>query len=247
MVTKPVEPSSSLSDACERFLAEIGAWVADCITRYEELPPTDVHDQGTYITGWEPYIRAKEDKQALNFVISLRDQIRDHYVDSGQWRHGYWTKQEAHHGTEHYELFLGFLLRLKPDNVETGRQLIDAAEHMGNWVEAVPPWFDWEAGLFRSLFFGTEGIRSGPGTDLNTPDHLRCANICLLAYQASSEERFKELASLYAGNWAKAILAQEAVPIGLTAEGTSLYRFDGPSEASLSVICRPSARPRLGG
>jgi hypothetical protein len=222
----PINPSPALADACDRFLADIRAWVRHCITGYDALPVSNVHDQATYTTSWEPYIRATQDEVALDFMIRWRDKIRDHYVASNQWRHGYWRMQEAHHGTEHYELFLGSLLRLRPDDAETGRQLVDAAEHMGNWAADVPPWFDWQTRLFKSLFFGSDGLRTEPGMDLNTPDHLRCANICLLAQQASGEDRFLELATTYAGHWAEAILAQDAIPIGLTVAGP-LYALEG--------------------
>jgi hypothetical protein len=138
--------------------------------------------------------------------------------------------QEAHHGTEHFELFLGSLWRLDPEDGATADQLVDAAEHMGNWAAEVPPWFDWQSRLFYSLFFGAAGVKTEPGMDINTPDHMRCANICLLAYQAGGDARFLELASVYAGHWAEAILAAEALPLGLTRTGP-LYAFEGQAEA----------------
>ena len=103
-----------------------------------------------------------------------RDRIRDHFTATDQWRHGYWRMHEAHHGTEHFELFLGALHRLDPDDDgDTTSQLVDAAEHIGNWVADVPPWFDWETGLFRSTFLGTDGAKVEPGLTLNVPDHFR--------------------------------------------------------------------------
>lgn len=219
MITVPLVPSATLAEACDRLLADVGAWVADCIARYTDAPPTDVHDQATYTTGWEPYIRATEDDAALAFMLRLRDDIRDHFVATGQWRHGYWRMQEAHHGTEHFELFLGALSRLAPRDAETTRQLVDAAEHLGNWVPEVAPWFDWDRGLYRSTFFGTDGVRTGPGLAVNVPDHLRCANVALLAHGASGERRFRDLAATYAGRWADAILAGDALPVALTADG----------------------------
>ena len=46
--------------------------------------------------------------------------------------------QEAHHGTEHFELFLGMLYRLDPDDAATTAQLLDAAEHIVNSVPGIP-------------------------------------------------------------------------------------------------------------
>lgn len=240
LYTQPIAPSPDLPTACERFLADVGEWVRDCIRRYADAPPTNVHDQATYTTGWEPWLRATRDPAALGFLAKLRDDISFHYTNNGSWRHGYWTMQEAHHGTEHFELFLGFLQRVLPDDSETTRQLQDAAEHMGNWSADVPGWFDWERRRFRSLFFGADGVRTEPGMEINTPDHLRCVNICLLAEEfnaktqrgkgAENSSRYAALAALYAGEWADAILAEERLPLALTPDGV-LYDFDGADEA----------------
>jgi hypothetical protein len=217
--TQPLNPSASVSEATERFVADVEAWIHDCMDRYADAPATDVHDQGTYTTSWESYVRKTGDAAILAFLKTARDRMRDHYVDTGLWRHGYWTMQEAHHGTEHYELFLGMLLRLDPEDRETRRQIVDAAEHMGNWSDAAPDWFDYDRNRFHSFFFGTDGVRHEPGSALNRPDHLRCVNVCLLAYDASGRSRYLDFSARYAGEWADALLAHDAFPIGLTQEG----------------------------
>lgn len=230
--TRPISTSPDLPAACDRFLADVGEWVADCLQQYGDAPPTEIHDQATYTTGWEPYLRATGDPAALAFLAKLRDDIRDHIVRTRQWRHGYWAMQEAHHGTEHFELFLGFLRRALPNDPETGRQLHDAAEHMGNWSDDVPGWFDWEQRRFRSLFFGANGVRTEPGMEINSPDHLRCVNICLLAGDAlpAQKQRYGDFAAVYAGEWADALLTAEQIPLALTATGP-LYAFAGENEA----------------
>ncbi|MCB0126448.1 MAG: hypothetical protein KDE58_29530, partial [Caldilineaceae bacterium] len=168
-----IEQSTSVHEALTRFQQELGAWIAASLVRYADAPATDVHDQATYTTGWEPYVHATGDQEILGFLTTLRDRISRHFMETGQWRHGYWCKQEAHHGTEHYELFLGMLWRLNPGDRTTIAQLADAAEHMGNWSTAVDPWFDWETGLYRSFLFGTDGVELVDGAELNVPDHLR--------------------------------------------------------------------------
>lgn len=221
--TQPVIPSPDLSAACERFLADVGEWVRDCIQRYADAPPTKVHDQATYTTGWEPWLQATIDPAALAFLAKMRDDIFLHYTNTGSWWHGYWTMQEAHHGTEHFELFLGFLGRVLPGDSETARQLDDTAEHLGNGSPDVPDWFGWERWRYRSLFFGADGVRTGPGMEVNTPDHLRCVNICLLADGLNAEAQrrggaegkrgYVDLAVAYAGEWADALLAEERLPL----------------------------------
>lgn len=244
MLGRRIEPSSDLPHACQRFLDDLRDWAYYAIDRYQNEPPSNVHDQGTYTTGWEPLLHACPDERILRFLQRKRDSIRDHFATTQQWRHGYWRMQEAHHGTEHYELFLGALHRLLPHDQETTRQLHDVAEHMGNWSAGVPDWFDWDRRRFHSIFFGADGLRSGPGMALNTPDHLRCINICLLAAAqpaaapAESENacpgpggsRYVELAAIYAGEWVDAILAGDALPIALTDDGV-LYQFNAEDRA----------------
>ena len=154
----------------------------------------------------------------------LRDKTRAHFVESGKWRHGYWRMQEAHHGTEHFELFLGTLWRLDPEDPETVAQFTDAAEHMGNWASEVTAWFDREKGLFRSFHFGTDGVKLEPGTETNVPDHFRCLNICLLAHAMTGERRYVELSRRYGARWAEAILARDELPVGLR-DGRAVYSF----------------------
>ena len=117
-----------------------------------------------------------------------------HLAGSGAWRHGYWTDQEAHHGTEHFDVFLRALWRLDPDDAETARQFTDAAEHVGNWADGVPEWFDPETGLFRSMYLGTDAVWTGPGYDLNVPDHLRLVSMALLAHEMTDDFRYLDLA-----------------------------------------------------
>lgn len=225
-----VKESASVHEAMGHFARELADWVAASIARYEGAPATNVHDQATYTTSWEPYAQATGDPQVLTFLTGLRDQIRTHFVQSGQWRHGYWTMQEAHHGTEHYELFLGMLWRLAPKDDETIAQLHDVAEHMGNWSAAVEPWFDWDTGLYRSFLFGADGIQMVDGAELNVPDHLRCINIALLAHRATDDQRYLALATAHGTRWADAILADEELPIGLLPDRI-VYRFDPAEEA----------------
>ena len=230
-----LEHSATLPEARDRFLDDIHAWIVACMDRYADEAPTDVHDQGTYTTSWEPYIKLTGDEDALRFMQQTSHKIRDHFVATDQWQHGYWRMHEAHHGTEHFELFHGALLRLAPNDDETNAILLDAAEHMGNWSTDVAPWFDWESGLFYSSFFGTDGVKLEPGMALNIPDHMRCINIALLAHQATGDQRYLDLAIRYSQRWATAILAADAIisadifPIGMT-ENEILYDFDPARE-----------------
>jgi len=219
MISVAVLDSHELSVACVHFHSDVGDWIRRCVDELAGAPAIDGHDQGTFTTAWEPYIEARDGGEALRFMTTLRNKIHEHFTTTGRWEHGYWTVADVHHGTEHFELFLGCLHRLRPDDGETIHQLVDAAEHMGNWVEGVPAWFDWDSGLFRGLHFGTARVRPGKGVDFNLPDHFRCINVCLLAWAMTGERRYLKLATYYGGRWADAILAGDELPVALDAKG----------------------------
>ncbi|MFP4106294.1 MAG: hypothetical protein ACLFVU_09410 [Phycisphaerae bacterium] len=248
VVTTPIEPSSGPTEAANRFLDALRTWIYACIDEPADEPVIDNHDQGTFTVPWATYIRATGDDAPLEFMKNLRDKVRDFYVSRGEWKHGYWRMQEAHHGTEHYELFLGELWRLDPDDDETVGQFIDAAEHIGNWVDEIPDWYDWDKDVFRSLWLGTDGIRGGRGMELNVPDHFRFANLAMLAEKMSGQQKYAGLAERYVARWAEGIAESEQVPIALTAEGPvgqiapeqreSYYAFAGQAPPTGSPVDR---------
>jgi len=226
-----VAESSSLCEAHQLFLDDLSCWVNACKL---DLGHTtiDNHDQGTVCSSWELLISEGQDDGLLAWLKVHRDAIKSHHETTGLWKHGYWKEQEAHHGTEHFEIFLSLLCRLDPHDEETLRQLLDATEHIGNWVQGVPEWFDWEQGVFRSMFLGTEKVGLGEGERINIPDHLRCVNLALLAYRMSTEKRYAELAVTHGGKWADAILQGEDLPIGLNPSGRGIYALEGSAEAA---------------
>lgn len=221
MLAMPIERSADLAEAFARFEAEVDSWIRDALAA--AAPCTDVHDQGTYTTGWVPYLLRRPCHPARAFMASLRDRIAAHFSGKGLWRHGYWVMHEAHHGTEHFELFLGALHALEPADPRTIAAIDDACEHLGHWSPDVPAWFDEARGIFRSMWFGADGIRTPqPGTARpapNTPDHLRAVNLALLAHTATGHDRYARFARHYARRWAMAIADARRIPVGLDADG----------------------------
>ena len=230
MRSRRTDTSSSLPEATNRFLRALGEWVGGCLDRYATAESLDGHDQLTYTTSWEPWILARDEGSALDFLIRRRDAVRDHFIRTGQWFHGYWRAQEVHHGTEHFQLFLGYLSRISPDDPATDEQLIDAAEHLGNWIPGIPEWFDWDTGLFHGLYFGTDGVIGPAGEHLNMPDHFRCVNICLIAHEMTGDQAYLDLARLHAGRWADAILSADTLP-PLLGETGGVYSFEQREDA----------------
>jgi len=216
-----IDKSPSLRESLRRFATEIEDWIECCVASYRDEPASDCHDQATFTISWAPLIRRGRGRAGLSFMKAYRDRIRNHFAGTGQWKHGYWKRQEVHHGTEHFELFVGTFHKLAPDEGETAAQLLDAAEHLGNWQPDVPQWFNWDTGLFRSMYLGTEVVREEPPLTMNVPDHFRCVNIALLAAEISNDDRYLQLAELHAGRWADAILAGGELPAVLNADETA--------------------------
>ena len=242
IVSETIHDCASPDRACQRFLDELGLWIHACIRKYGNARVTDVHDQGTYTTAWEPWVAAGDSGPARGFLTTARDRIAGHFQKTGQWRHGYWRMNDVHHGTEHFELFLGALHRVDPTDGATGEHLVHAVEHLGNWSADVPDWFDWDAGLFRSRFFGTDGVREPQDVHVNVPDHLRCVNLCLMAHDITSCSRYLKLAALHGGRWADAIVADSALPVAVSRSGpvyalskTSVSYRAAPNHASLAT------------
>ncbi len=212
-LTLKIEPSESLAESIERFLAEIGDWIEQCKMELEDILPTDNHDQGTFSIGWRPYIIGRKDRDSLNFLKKLRDDIRIHHEETGLWKHGYWKKQEAHHGTEHFELFLGNLYGLDPGDEKTISQMVEAAEHFGNWSGKAPDCFSREQTLFYSFYFGTEFPKpEAEDIENNKPEHFRYVNICLYAYSMTGAKKYLALAERYGELWAEAITDHPSLP-----------------------------------
>ncbi len=242
LVSLAVQRSANPEEACHRFLDEIHLWIRDAQDTLVHVLPLNGHDQGTFSTAWSSYISASGDQEPLDFMKRMRDSIATHFVERGKWHHGYWKAQEVHHGTEHFELFLGTLAQLDPQDPVTREQVLDAVEHIGNWVDEVPDWFNWENGTFRSLFLGTETVKTTAEVSVNVADHFRLVNLCLIAYEMTKDNCFIELAHQHVGRWASAILADERLPVGLR-DGWGIYDFSDTEREKYRSIA--GAAPEL--
>ncbi|MFW5858045.1 MAG: hypothetical protein ACOCX4_09215, partial [Planctomycetota bacterium] len=193
-----VDPSPDLQTACARFLDELVAWSHAFRAAHPDWPPAG-HDSGTCMTPWAALVRARDDADALAFMKRFRDAAAATWSGSGAWRRGYWREQEAHHGPEHYDIFLYTLWRLDPEDEATVAQFLPAARMAINAEPDVEPWFDADAGVYRSLFLGADTV--GPPA-VNVPDHLRFASLALHAWEMTGEATFRDHAAQYAGRWA---------------------------------------------
>ena len=235
-LTLPVQRSASLHEAADAFLADVRAWMDCVLDAHPDGFHSDSHDGGTFMTPWAVYVRSTGDSRPVEFMRRYRDDSRARFEASRQWLHGYWRRQEAHHGTEDFDVFLRTLWALDPADAESVRQFEDAAEHGGNWAAGIPQWYDWERGVFRSFHLGTEFV-GAPGP--NVPEHMRLASLALTAHEMTGRRRYLDLAAAYGRRWAEALLASDGLPAGLDETGP-VYAFgNGAPEYRSSLGAAP--------
>jgi len=205
------------------FLAvrkQMEQWIADALERHAHLPYRGGHDEGSFLASWFAHYLTFGGDQILDFARSLRDGFlrwsHEHLL------HGFYRTGEAHHQTEIFNCFLARLWAVSPDDV-TADLLIDAAHHIGNWVEGIPAWYDWDQHRFLSWRIGTERVGTGPQAGYQVPDHFRLLQLALVAHRITGERRYLDLCCGYADRWSAAILEAPVgrPPIFLGSGGTT--------------------------
>lgn len=178
-------------------------WIDRAVERQSTIPYRGGHDEGTFISSWFGFHQLFGAPNALEFARFLRDGFaewsREHMI------HGFYPVGEAHHQTEIFTFFLCRLWRVAPDDL-TAELIVDAAHHIGNWVEGFPEWYDWNEHRFLSWRIGTESIGGPKSRGYEVPDHFRLVQIALSAWEITGEQRYLDLCTAYSDRWAEAIL-----------------------------------------
>src|SRR5262249_46327971 len=142
-------------------------------------------DEANYALAWFPHYLVTGSAAVRAHFETLRDQLAA-WVAS-DCLHGYERVAEAHHGTEPFLLFLPPFLGLFPDDAKAAAILADAAEHIGNWVEGIPPWYDYDRDAFRSYHLGTVRVSDDPAYANELAEHFRFLHIALAARRVTGE------------------------------------------------------------
>ena len=188
----------------------MAAWIQSSIAQQRALPWQGGHDEGNFTSSWFGYHRLTGDPEVPEFLDWLRDGFlawgREHLV------HGYYADGEVHHQPEGFCGFLSRMYHLEPDHRPTVEALEAVARLVGNWVEGVPEWYDWNRHRFRSWRLGTRRVEAAAPWDYETADHFRLIQIALVAHAATGEDRYLELATDYAVGWSEDILTRPVPP-----------------------------------
>lgn len=213
---------------------EMDAWIAASLRIQGQVPFQGIHDEGSFIASWLAHYLLTRDPAILDFARFLRDGFagwsREHL------HHGFAARGEAHHQTEFFTQFLVRLWHVAPDDL-TGALIVDAAEHVGNWVPGVPEWYDWERNVFRAWHVGTAAVQE---EGFEVPDHFRLIQLALAAYAVTEEDRYLDLSVRWASRWAEEVVAREPEP------PTTLETGAGPRDPQVMDIARGAAHAGAG-
>ena len=128
-------------------------------------------------------------------------------------------------GTEPFLLFLPRYLGLFPEDEKANALLQDAAEHIGNWVEGIPEWFDWERNRFYGYYIGTRTVGRDDGYDAEIAEHFRFVHIALAAHRMTGQDRYLDWALQYGKRRAEMIVAIPDGPLPIAWDANGQPRF----------------------
>ena len=184
--------------------SEMGRWLRQSMLLDPPGPNKGGEDEANYALSWFPHYLITGDSTVLRHFDMLKSELMG-WVER-DCVHGYEPKAEAHHGPEPFLLFLPRYIGLKPNDAEAISLLTDAAEHIGNWVSDVPPWYDYTRDVFIGYNIGTEYVENDERNAYELAEHFRFIHIALAAYRYSGEKRYVEWALRYGGKRAERII-----------------------------------------
>ena len=167
--------------------AEMDHWLEQS-RRLDPPGPNDGgEDEANYALAWFPHFLITGDAAVLRHFEALKTALRG-WVQR-ECFHGYEPEAEAHHGPEPFLLFLPRYIGLQPQDSEAVALLADAAEHIGNWVPEVHPWYDYSRDAFIGYRIGTRCVTNGEGDACELAEHFRFLHIAIAAHRVTRAER----------------------------------------------------------
>jgi len=221
--------SDTLKEAFDhslRLRKEMEAW----IKQSSKMDPPSRHgggeDEANYALAWFPHYLVTQSEAVKTHFETLRDLLAG-WVER-ECHHGYEPEAEAHHGTEPFLLFLPRFLGLFPDDKRAQYLLEDAAHHIGNWTEGVPPWFNWEGNHFVGYRIGSVDVDNTDETKVELAEHFRFIHIALAAHRVTGDGRYLDWAVGYGQKRAQQICEAEGdrLPVMWDHAGRPVFQED---------------------
>ena len=187
---------------------EMDRWLNQSMVLDPPGPNGGGEDEANYTLAWFPHYLVTGDKTVLKHFGDLKSALAG-WIER-ECLHGYEPEAEAHHGTEPFLLFLPRYIDLVPDDQEARSMLMDAAEHIGNWVEEIPAWYDYDRDTFCGYYVGSRTVHNDAETAYEVAEHFRFIHIALAAYRITGEERYLDWSLRYGQKRAERIIAAES-------------------------------------
>lgn len=209
---------------------EMDAW----LDQSRRMDPPSKHgggeDEANYALAWFPHYLVTGSESVKAHFEYLRDMLAG-WVDR-DCLHGYEPEAEAHHGTEPFLLFLPRYLGLFETDNKAANLLDDAAEHIGNWVDGIPAWYDWDRDRFYGYFIGTRTVGGDVAYDVELAEHFRFIHIALAAHRVTGQERYLDWALRYGRRRAQMIvdIPEGPLPVVWGPEGEPIWHGSAKAE-----------------
>ena len=200
---------------------EMGRWLKQSMLLDPPGPNDGGEDEANYALAWFPHYLITGDATVLQHFDTLKAALLG-WVKR-DCLHGYEPKAEAHHGPEPFLLFLPRYIGLMPEDAEATNLLTDAAEHIGNWVPEIPPWYDYDRDTFIGYNIGSRDVMNDEKNSYEMAEHFRFIHIALAAYRVTGEERYLTWALRYGRKRAERLIdAPDPMPLLWTLDGKGL-------------------------
>ena len=208
-------------DACAALRTEMDRWLEQSRRLDPPGPNEGGEDEANYALAWFPHFLITGDPEILRHFEALKAALKG--WGERECFHGYEPEAEAHHGPEPFLLFLPRYIGLRPRDSEAVALLADAAEHIGNWVAEVPPWYDYSRDTFVGYRIGTRCVSNGEADAHELAEHFRFLHIALAAHRVTGQERYLEWALRHGRKRAERLLsAPDPMPLLWTLDGNGL-------------------------
>jgi len=166
------------------------------------------HEAGGQFRIAFPHLLTRSREDVKTFMKEYMENYRKFQTTS--LYHGYINCNEVHHDVETFIYFQNPLLYYQFPGHETALEsILDFVEHVGNWAEGVPDWYDWEKHGFVSMYLGTREVKNYPPYDYQEANHLRFSDEAMIAWLYTKEQKYLDLVCDYCDRWCDHI---EAAP-----------------------------------
>ena len=208
-------------DAYSTLRAEMNRWLKQSMLLDPPGPNDGGEDEANYALAWFPHYLITGDATVLQHFDTLKAALLG-WVKR-DCVHGYEPKAEAHHGPEPFLLFLPRYIGVQPEDTEAVNLLTDAAEHIGNWVSEIPPWYDYTRDTFIGYNIGSRFVTNDEKDEYELAEHFRFIHIAIAAYRVTGEERYLTWALRYGRKRAERLIsAPDPMPLLWTLDGEEL-------------------------